>query len=64
MIIKLHLLGKKEATNINAYDPTMTNSDEIKTKFYADLEIIVAATASSEKLWILDDFSARVGSDQ
>lgn len=60
MTLKLHLLGKKEATIISAYAPTMTNSDGIKTKFYNDLEVIIAVTASSDKLLILGDFNARV----
>lgn len=64
MTLQLHLFGKKAATIISAYAPTMTNSDEIKTKFYNDLEVIIAATASSDKLLILGDFNARVGSDQ
>ena len=63
MTLKLHLMGKKEATIISAYAPTMTNPDEIKTKFYDDLEAIIAATASSDKLLILGDFNARVGKD-
>lgn len=63
MTLQLHLFGKKAATIISAYAPTMTNSDEIKTKFYNDLEVVIAATASSDKLLILGDFNARVGSD-
>lgn len=63
MTLQLHLFGKKAATIISAYAPTMTNSDEIKIKFYNDLEVIIAATASSDKLLILGDFNARVGSD-
>ncbi|XP_052435586.1 uncharacterized protein LOC127975489 [Carassius gibelio] len=63
MTLQLHLFGKKAATIISAYAPTMSNSDEIKTKFYNDLEVSIAATASSDKLLILGDFNARVGSD-
>ncbi len=34
MTLKLHLSGKKEATIINAFSPTITNSDKIKTKSF------------------------------
>lgn len=60
--LKLPLSGKK-ATIISAYAPTMINSEEIKTKFYDDLEVITAATDSSDKLMIIGDFNARVGND-
>lgn len=42
----------------------MTNPNETKkNKFYYDLEAIFAATASSDKLLILGNFSAKVGKD-
>ena len=63
MTMKLTLTGKKQATIISAYAPTMTNPDDIKGKFYDELNSLVAAVPKSEKLIILGDFNARVGVD-
>ena len=64
MILRLPLSnGKKFATLLSAYAPTMTNPDEIKDKFYEDLNTVIGATPNSDKLIILDDFNARVGCD-
>ena len=41
----------------------MTNPDEVKVKFYNDLDDIICATPHSDKLIILGDFNARVGTD-
>ena len=38
MALRLPLSGNKHTTIINAYAPTMTNPDEVKGKFYNDLE--------------------------
>ena len=40
----------------------MANPDEVKDKFYDDLENIISATPRTDKL-ILLDFNARVGTD-
>ena len=63
MTMKLTLTGKKQATIISAYAPTMTNPDDVKGKFYDELNSLVAAVPKSEKLIILGDFNARVGVD-
>lgn len=55
--------GKKFATLVSAYAPTMTNPDEVKDKFYEDLNTVIGATPNSDKLIILGDFNARVGCD-
>ena len=55
--------GKKFATIISAYAPTLTNSDEVKDKFYEDLNILVTSVPTRDKLVILGDFNARVGCD-
>jgi len=55
--------GKKFATIVSAYAPTMTNPDEVKDKFYEDLNTLITSVASSDKLIILGDFNARVGCD-
>ena len=63
MTLRLPLSGKRHATIISAYAPTMTNPDELKDKFYDDLDSVISATPRTDKLIILGDFSARVGTD-
>jgi hypothetical protein len=63
MTLQLPLGNKKNATLISAYAPTMTNPDDIKDKFYEELDALIAAVPQSEKLFILGDFNARVGTD-
>ena len=64
MTMKLPLsFGRKHLTIISAYSPTMTNSDEVKFKFYEELHSAIAAVPKADKLIILGDFNARVGSD-
>ena len=41
----------------------MTNPDEVKDKFYDDLDNIISATPRTDKLILLGDFNARVGTD-
>lgn len=55
--------GKKFATLTSVYAPTMTNPDELKDKFYEDLNSVITAVPHFDKLVILDDFNARVGRD-
>ena len=55
--------GKKFVTIISAYAPTMTNPEEVKDKFYEDLDAIISAVPAADKLVLLGDFNARVGCD-
>ena len=41
----------------------MTNPDEVKDTFYDHLDSVVSATPWTDKLILLGDFSARVGTD-
>ena len=41
MTLRLPLSGKRHATIIRAYAPTMTNPDEVK--FYDDLDSVISA---------------------
>ena len=41
MTLRLPLSGNKHATIVSAYAPTMTNPDEVKDKFYDDLDNII-----------------------
>lgn len=63
MTLKLPLHGKRSATIISAYAPTMTNPDDIKDKFYEDLESVISDVPRKDKLIIMGDFTARVGMD-
>ena len=55
--------GKKFATIISAYTPTMTIPDETKEKFFEDFEYVISAAPAVDKLIILGDFNARAGQD-
>ena len=59
MMLRLPLSGKKHATIVSAYAPTMTNPDEVKDKFYD----VISAAPQTDKLILLRDFNARVGTD-
>ena len=42
MTLRIPLSGKRHATIISAYAPTMTNPDEVKDKFYDDLDSVIS----------------------
>ena len=63
MTLRLPLSGKRHATIVSACATTMTNPDEIKDKFYNYLDSVTSATPRTDKLILLGDFSARVGTD-
>lgn len=55
--------GKKFPTTISTYVPTLTNPEETKDRFYEDLNAVINSVPGTDKLIILGDFNARVGSD-
>ena len=61
MKMQLPLGHKTNATLINACVPTMTNPVKIKDKFYEELESLISSVPQSEKLSILGNFNAHVG---
>nr|VZI45391.1 unnamed protein product [Spirometra erinaceieuropaei] len=61
--LRLPLWGGKFATIISAYAPTMTSPDAVRDKFYEDLHALLATVSKADKLIVLDDFNARVGTD-
>ena len=63
MMLRFPLSGKRHATIVSAYAPTMTNPDEVKDKFYDDLDSVISAAPRTDKLILLGDFNARVGTD-
>ena len=63
MKLKLPLGKKRTVTLISAYAPTVPNSDDVKDKFYEELEALISTVSQSDKLIPLGDFNARVGKD-
>nr|VZH90199.1 unnamed protein product [Spirometra erinaceieuropaei] len=56
--------GGKFATIISAYAPPMSSPDAAaRDKFYEDLHALLAAVPKADKLVVLGDFNARVGTD-
>ena len=41
----------------------MTNPDAVKDKFYDDLDSVISASPRTDKIILLGDFNARVGTD-
>ncbi|XP_072947721.1 uncharacterized protein [Epargyreus clarus] len=63
MTLRLHISDNKYLHLISVYAPTMTYSDEEKLQFYDDLRIILRGIPPSDKVLLMGDFNARVGSD-
>ena len=61
MTLRFLLSGKRHATIVSAYATTMTNPDEVKDKFYDDLDSVISASPRTDKLILLGNFNARVG---
>ncbi|KAI8511993.1 hypothetical protein Bbelb_110930 [Branchiostoma belcheri] len=57
------LSGKKHVTVVSAYAPTMINTDVVKDEFYENFHTVITAVPKTDKLVILGDFNARVGTD-
>ncbi|BHF75732.1 hypothetical protein SprV_0501882800 [Sparganum proliferum] len=55
--------GGKFATIISAYAPPMTSPAAARDKFYEDLHALLATVSKTDKLIVLGDFNARVGTD-
>ena len=48
---------------ISAYAPTLSSCDQSKIEFHASLESILQKIPSSDKVFLMGDFNARVGSN-
>ncbi|BHF70606.1 hypothetical protein SprV_0301365900 [Sparganum proliferum] len=64
MSLSLPLWGGKFAATISAYAPPMTSPDAAaRDKFYEDLHALLTTVSKADKLIVLGDFNARVGTD-
>ncbi|XP_063589282.1 uncharacterized protein LOC134766349 [Penaeus indicus] len=63
MTMQQPLTDKKHATLISAFAPIMTNPDEVKDKFYEELDSVISSVPTANKLLLFGDFNARVGVD-
>ena len=53
MTLRLPLSGKRHATIVSAYAPIMTTPDEVKDKFYDDLDSMISPAPRTDKLILL-----------
>lgn len=58
MTMRVALTDKQNVTIISAYAPTMSNPDEIKDKFYEDLDHVISAVPKRNKLFVMCEFNA------
>ncbi|BHF68697.1 hypothetical protein SprV_0301173600 [Sparganum proliferum] len=63
MSLRLPLQGGKFVTIVSAYAPPLTSPDEARNKFYEDLHALLATVPKPDKLIVLGDFNAHIGTD-
>lgn len=63
MTLRLPLTHHRYATCISVYAPTMTNSPETISSFYENLKSTIQKVPADDKIILLGDFNARVGTD-
>ena len=63
MKVRLPLCNNRHTTVFSCYAPTLDSSAEESDSFYERLDTEIQHTAVSDKIIILGDFNARVGSD-
>lgn len=63
MTLRLPLTHDKHCTIISAYAPTLYSDDDVKNRFYNMLDQTVSRIDKRDKLVLMGDFNARVGSD-
>nr|VZI51942.1 unnamed protein product [Spirometra erinaceieuropaei] len=59
----LPLRGGKLVVIVSVYAPAMSSPDAEKDKFYEDLHALLAFVSKTDKLTVLGDFNAPVGTD-
>lgn len=63
MTMRLPLAKDNSATLISVYAPTMTHTDEKKEAFYSQLAYTLRQVPHTDKLILMGDFNARIGSE-
>jgi len=63
MKLQVNLEGRHTATLLSCYTPTLPAPEEEKEECYEHLNRAIDTIAFKDKLFVLGDFNARVGSD-
>ena len=63
MTLRLPLTRSRHITLVSAYAPTLTSDENIKDAFYELLEHTLQNIPQTDKILLLGDFNARVGSN-
>ncbi|XP_050675965.1 uncharacterized protein LOC126972906 [Leptidea sinapis] len=63
MTLRLHMAPRKYLHLVSVYAPTMTTPDEDKLQFYENLRDVLLGIPDCDKLILLGDFNARVGTE-
>ncbi|KAJ8031342.1 hypothetical protein HOLleu_28045 [Holothuria leucospilota] len=63
MILKLPILRNRYVGIISAYGPTMAYPKDIKDKIYTEISVSMSGTPPRDKLIIMGDFNARIGTN-
>lgn len=63
MYIRVPLKYLNYMTIISAYAPTLDSTDDVKETFYTDLTKLLWSIPKTDKVVLLGDFNARIGSD-
>ena len=59
--IRIPLASKRFLSIVSAYAPTMTNEEEVKERFYQDLDQLLLSIPAEDKIIVMGDFNAQVG---
>ena len=63
MTLRIPLASRRYATLISAYAPTLSADDNVKDAFYDLLDQTIQGIPNADKILLLGDFNARVGSN-
>ena len=63
MKLRIPLVNNRYATILSIYAPTLMAENEDKDRFYEHLDLELNRVPSTDKLLLLGDFNARVGTD-
>ncbi|XP_076041836.1 uncharacterized protein LOC143025717 [Oratosquilla oratoria] len=63
MTLRLPLMKQRFVTLISCYAPTLSSPDKTKNRFYEELDNLLHNLPKNEKVILLGDFNARVGSN-